>query len=74
MARLAEQLCTASLGEYKDKGFAAYEMDDHFLVIEHHGKVIARFFSSTATIEEIQKACHQHYNEDILLGHALEGQ
>jgi len=68
MSRLAEKICTAALGEYKDKGFKAYEEDDHFLAIEHYGEVIAHFFSATATIEEIQKACHQHLNEDILLG------
>jgi len=68
MPRLAEGICTSALGEYKNKGFKAYEEDDHFLALEHNGEVFAHFFSSTATIVAIQQACHQHLNEDILLG------
>lgn len=73
MAKLAQAICTAALGEYKDKGFTAYEDGDHFLVIEHYGEEIARFNATKVELEEIKKVCHQHYNEDILLGHALEG-
>lgn len=68
MSRLAEAICTAGLGKYKDLGFTAYEDDDHFLVIEHHGKEIARYNVTKVELEEVQQDCHQHYNEDILLG------
>jgi len=66
MVRLAKDYCTKALGEYKDLGFIAYEADDHTLIIEHFSEVIARFNAHAATIENIQRACHQHYNEDIV--------
>ena len=66
MARLVEAICTHALGEYRDKGFKAYESDDHILVLEHDGEVIIRFNASKATIEELQQACHQHLNEHTL--------
>ena len=68
MSRLAEGICTAALGEYKDKGFTAHETDDHLLVIEHYGKEIARYNVTKVELEEVKQDCHQHYNEDILLG------
>lgn len=67
MARMTEETCTHALGSYKDKGFSAYESDDHTLVIEHYGETIARLNATKATIDEIQHVCHQHLNEDILL-------
>ena len=66
--RLVEAICTAALGEYKNKGFKAFEADDHTLVIEHDGEVIARLNAAKTSLGEIQQACHQHWNEDILFG------
>ena len=43
MSRLAEGICTAGLGEYKDMGFKAYETGDDFLVLEHEGQVIGSY-------------------------------
>lgn len=65
MSKLAEQVCTASLGEYRDMGFRAYEADDHILVLEHDGDLIARFNATSVTVETLQSTCHQHLNEDI---------
>lgn len=72
MAKMLEIYCTKALGEYAELGFAAHE-DDHFLVVEHYGQEIARYNATTVSFDEVLKDCHQHYNEDILLGHALEG-
>jgi uncharacterized protein YozE (UPF0346 family) len=73
MAKLAEEYCTKALGEYAELGFTAHEDDDHFLVVCHYGEEIARYNATTVKFDEVLKDCHQHYNEDVLLGHALEG-
>lgn len=65
---MTEEICTHALGGYKKHGFIAYETDDHTLVIEHYGEVIARLNATKTTIAELQQVCHQHLNEDILLG------
>ena len=65
MARLCEGICTAGLGEYKDMGFKAYESDDDFLVLEHEGQVIGSYNVIKVEIEALQRACHQHLNEDL---------
>ena len=73
MSKLAQGICTAALGEYADKGFTAHEDGDHFLILEHYGVEIARYNASKVEPSEVLKDCCQHYNEDVLLGHALEG-
>ncbi len=65
MSRLAEAVCTAGLGEYKEMRFRAYEQDDHILILEHEGQIIGEFNATSTTIEVLQATCHQHLNEDI---------
>jgi hypothetical protein len=73
MAKMLESYCTKALGEWVDYGFTAHEDGDHFLVVEHYGQEIGRYNATTVSFDEVLKDCHQHYNEDVLLGHALEG-
>jgi len=73
MAKMLEDYCTKALGEYADMGFTAHEDGDHFLVVEHYGQEIGRYNATKVSFDEVRKDCHQHYNEDVLLGHALEG-
>ncbi len=68
MGRLAEAVITAGLGGYADRGFRAYEDDDHVFILEHDGKIIGRFSAVAVTPQEIQDACNQHLNEDIFVG------
>lgn len=68
MLRMAEAVCTYALGEYRFRGFCAYEKDDHTLVLEHSGEVVKEFHAPTAKPEEIQQACCQHLSEDIAAG------
>ena len=68
MTRLAESLCSKALGEYKDRGFTAYEKDDHTLVLEHDGQEIKQLNALTVTPTALQDVCHQHLNEDLFKG------
>ena len=72
MPKLAQELCTRGLGKYAEMGFTAYEEDDHTLVLEHEGKFVGRFSVTGVTLEELQKACHQHLNEDIFRSKNME--
>jgi hypothetical protein len=57
----ANSVLNLFLGEYSKRAFTIEE-DDHCLTLYHEGAEIAEF-GNHATLEEIQAACHQHWNE-----------
>lgn len=57
-----QDILTAALGEYKDKGFTLYEWDDHVLALDYQDETIAIFSTKGATIEAVREHCQRFLN------------
>ena len=58
-----QNMFTAALGEYRDKGFSIEAPDDHFAILYHHDEKLAVFSQQGMTIKELHLECERHLAE-----------